>query len=153
MIMDQIVTFSLDHRLYALPLKSVVRVIHALYISSLPKAPAIICGIINVKGQIIPVVDVRKRFGFASREIECDDQLIIANTGKRTIALIVDEVNEILAVDAKQFLSTTNSMPYAGYIGGIAKIQDEMVLIYDLEQFLNLDEEKILEMALINTTE
>lgn len=153
MIMDQIVTFSLDHRLYALPLNSVVRVIHALYISSLPKAPAIICGIINIKGQIIPVVDVRKRFGFPSREIDRDDQLIIANTGKRTIALIVDEVNEILEVDAKQQVSTMEGMPFAGYIGGIAKIQDEMVLIYDLEQFLNLDEEKVLKMALTNKKE
>ena len=115
--MDQIVTFSLDQRLYALPLNSVVRVIHALYISSLPKAPAIICGIINVKGQIIPVVDIRKRFGFKSREIDRDDQLIIANTGKRTIALIVDEVNEILEVEEKQQVSTTDGMPFAGYIG------------------------------------
>ncbi|MEI6141075.1 MAG: chemotaxis protein CheW [Mariniphaga sp.] len=150
--MDQIVTFSLDHRLYALPLNSVVRVIHAVYISSLPKAPAIICGIVNVKGQIIPVVDIRKRFGFATREIDRDDQLIIANTGKRTIALIVDEVNEILAVEAKQQVNTADCMPFAGYIGGIAKIQDEMVLIYDLEQFLNIDEEKELEMALTNKT-
>ena len=153
MIMDQIVTFSLDHRLYALPLNSVVRVIHALYISSLPKAPAIICGIINVKGQIIPVVDIRVRFGLVSREIDRDDQLIIANTGKRTIALVVDEVNEILEVDVNQYVNTVDSMPFAGYIGGIAKIQDEMVLIYDLEQFLNLDEEKELEMALTNKTE
>ena len=150
--MDQIVTFSLDQRLYALPLNSVVRVIHAVYISSLPKAPDIICGIINVKGQIIPVVDIRKRFGLASREIDRDDQLIIANTGKRTIAMIVDEVNEILEIGAKQQVSTTDGMPFAGYIGGIAKIQDELVLIYDLEQFLNLDEERELDMALTKKT-
>jgi purine-binding chemotaxis protein CheW len=150
--MVQIVTFGLDQRLYALPLNCVVRVIHAVYISSLPKAPAIICGIINVKGQIIPVVDIRIRFGLVSREIECDDQLIIANTGKRTIALVVDEVNEIIEVNANQYVNTTDGMPFAGYIGGIAKIQDEMVLIYDLEQFLNIDEENELEMALTNKT-
>ena len=150
--MVQIVTFGLDQQLYALPLNCVVRVIHTVYISSLPKAPAIICGIINVKGQIIPVVDIRVRFGLVSREIECDDQLIIANTGKRTIALVVDEVNEILEVDANQYVNTVDSMPFAGYIGGIAKIQDEMVLIYDLEQFLNIDEEQELEMALSNIT-
>ena len=146
--MDQIVTFSLDQRLYALPLNSVDRVIHAVYICSLPKAPDIICGIINVKGVIIPVVDIRKRFGFASREIDSNDQLIIANTGKRTIALMVDEVNEILAIDAGQQISTREEMSYAGYIDGIAKIQDELILIYNLERFLDLDEEKRLEIAL-----
>ena len=150
--MDQIVTFSLDQRVYALPLNSVVRVIHALYISSLPKAPNIVCGVINVKGVIIPVVDIRKRFGFASREIDSNDQLIIANTGKRTIALMVDEVNEILVIDAGQQINTREEMSYAWYIGGIAKIQDELVLIYDLERFLDLDEEKKLEMALTNLT-
>jgi len=150
--MDQIVTFSLDQRLYALPLNSVVRVIHAVYISSLPKAPNIICGVINVKGVIIPVVDIRKRFGFASREIDSNDQLIIANTGKRTIAIMVDEVNEILAIDAGKQINTREEMSYAGYIGGIAKIQEELVLIYDLERFLDLDEEKKLEMALTNLT-
>ena len=150
--MDQIVTFSLDQRLYALPLNSVVRVIHAVYISSLPKAPNIVCGVINVKGVIIPVVDIRKRFGLASREIESNDQLIIANTGKRTIAIMVDEVNEILAIDAGQQINTREEMSYVGYIGGIAKIQDELVLIYDLERFLDLDEEKRLEIALTDLT-
>ena len=150
--MDQIVTFSLDQRLYALPLNSVVRVIHAVYISSLPKAPNIVCGVINVKGVIIPVVDIRKRFGFASREIDSNDQLIIANTGKRTIALMVDEVNEILVIDAGQQINTREEMSYAWYIGGIAKIQDELVLIYDLERFLDLDEEKRLEIALTDLT-
>ena len=152
MLMDQIVTFSLDQRLYALPLNSVVRVIHAVYISSLPKAPNIVCGVINVKGVIIPVVDIRKRFGLASREIESNDQLIIANTGKRTIAIMVDEVNEILAIDAGQQINTREEMSYVGYIGGIAKIQDELVLIYDLERFLDLDEEKRLEIALTDLT-
>ena len=150
--MDQIVTFSLDQRLYALPLNSVVRVIHAVYISSLPKAPNIVCGVINVKGVIIPVVDIRKRFGLASREIESNDQLIIANTGKRTIAIMVDKVNEILAIDAGQQINTREEMSYVGYIGGIAKIQDELVLIYDLERFLDLDEEKRLEIALTDLT-
>jgi purine-binding chemotaxis protein CheW len=101
---------------------------------------------------IIPVVDIRKRFGLASREIESNDQLIIANTGKRTIAIMVDEVNEILAIDAGQQINTREEMSYVGYIGGIAKIQDELVLIYDLERFLDLDEEKRLEIALTDLT-
>jgi purine-binding chemotaxis protein CheW len=101
---------------------------------------------------IIPVVDIRKRFGFASREIDSNDQLIIANTGKRTIALMVDEVNEILVIDAGQQINTREEMSYAWYIGGIAKIQDELVLIYDLERFLDLDEEKRLEIALTDLT-
>lgn len=146
--MDQIIVFSLDQQGYALPLNNVARVIHAVEITDLPKSPDIISGIINVKGQIIPVVDVRKRFGFTSRELSPDDQMIIAYTRKRQIALLVDQVSGIQKVSSTQLVNTKETMPYAEYIGGVAKIEDDLILIYDLEQFLNLNEEMELEQAI-----
>jgi purine-binding chemotaxis protein CheW len=146
---DQIVVFTLDNLLYALSINNVLRVIHAIEIRPLPKAPDIISGIINVKGQIIPVVDIRKRFGIPSRELELEDQLIIADTGKRQIALLVDKVNEIQHISPPQYIDSKETIPFAGYIKGVVKIMDELILIYDLEQFLNLDEEKELDQALL----
>lgn len=145
---DQIVVFTLDDLLYALPLNAVDRIIHALEVMHLPKAPEIISGIINVQGQIIPVADIRKRFGLAEREIEPDDRMIIADTGKRKVALFVDNVNGIKDLEARQFVNSKESLPFADYIKGVAKVDDELILIYDLEQFLNLDEEKKLDQAL-----
>ena len=145
---DQIIMFTIDELLYALPLTSVVKVIHAIEIRHLPKAPEIISGIINVKGQIIPVADIRKRFGLTEREIELEDRIIIADTGKRKVALFVDAVTGIKDLATRQFVNSKESLPFAGYIKGVAKIDDELILIYDLEQFLSLDEEKELEHAL-----
>ena len=99
---DQIVVFTLDELLYALPLPTVVKVIHAVEIRHLPKAPEIISGIINVKGQIIPVADIRKRFGLAAREIDPDDRMIIADTGKRQVAILVDTVTGIRDLAPRQ---------------------------------------------------
>jgi purine-binding chemotaxis protein CheW len=147
-ITDQIVVFTLDEQLYALPLPTVARVIHAVEIRHLPKAPEIISGIINIQGQIIPVADIRKRFGLAEREIELDDRMIIADTGKRKVALFVDAVTGIKDMATRQFVNSKEALPFAGYIRGVAKIDDELILIYDLEQFLSLDEEKELEHAL-----
>jgi purine-binding chemotaxis protein CheW len=146
--MDQIVVFTLDQQLYALPLTTVVRVIHAVEITHLPKAPDIISGIVNVRGQIIPVIDVRKLFGLISRELIPDDQLIIADTGKRLVALLVEQVSGIRNITHQQHVNTKETLPFAEYIRGVVKIEDELILIYDLEQFLNLDEEKELELAL-----
>lgn len=146
--MEQIVVFTLDQQVYGLPLNKVVRVIHAIEITRLPKSPEIVSGIINVNGRILPVIDVRKRFGLASHEIETDDQLILADTGKRQVALIVDSVTGVQSIEAYQHINTKETMPFAAYIGGIVKIDTELILIYDLEQFLNLDEEKLLEEAL-----
>lgn len=145
---DQIVVFTLDELLYALPLQAVVKVIHAIEIRHLPKAPEIISGIINVKGQIIPVVDIRKRLELATHEIDPDDRLIIADTGKREVAILVDTVTGIRDLTPAQQAEAKETLPFAKYIKGVAKIDDGLILIYDLEQFLSLDEEKELEQAL-----
>jgi purine-binding chemotaxis protein CheW len=145
---DQIIVFTLDELLYALPLPAVVKVIHAIEIRHLPKAPEIIAGIINVKGQIIPVADIRKRFGLAAHEIDPDDRLIIADTGKREVAILVDTVTGIRDLAPGQLNQARETLPFAEYLKGIAKIDDELILIYDLEQFLSLEEEKVLEQAL-----
>lgn len=145
---DQIVVFTLDELLYALPLPAVVKVIHAIEIRHLPKAPEIIAGIINVKGQIIPVADIRKRFGLAVHEIDPDDRLIIADTGKREVAIQVDTVTGIKDLVPRQLAVAKKTLPFAEHLRGVAKIDDELILIYDLEQFLSLDEEKELEQAL-----
>jgi purine-binding chemotaxis protein CheW len=145
---DQIVVFTLDELLYALPLPAVARVIHAVEIRHLPKAPEIITGIINIKGQIIPVADIRKRFGLAAREIDPDDRLIIADTGKRQVAILVDTVTGIRDLAPRQLAVARESLPFAEHLRGVAKIDDELILIYDLEKFLSLEEEKVLELAL-----
>jgi purine-binding chemotaxis protein CheW len=145
---DQIVVFTLDEQLYALPLTSVARVIHAVEIRHLPKAPEIIAGIINIKGQIIPVANIRNRLGLAEHEIDPDDRLIIADTGKREVAILVDTVTGIRDLAPGQQKQAKETLPFAEHLKGVAKVDDELILIYDLEQFLSLDEEKELEQAM-----
>jgi len=145
---DQILVFTLDELAYALPLLTVVKVIHAIEIRHLPKAPEIITGIINVKGRIIPVIDIRKRFGLAEREIDLDDRLIITDTGKRHVAILADTVTGIWDLAPRQMAVAKETLPFAEHLRGVAKVDGELILIYDLEQFLSLDEEKELEQAL-----
>jgi purine-binding chemotaxis protein CheW len=147
-VTDQIVVFTLDELLYALPLHTVIRVIHVMEIRHLPEAPEIISGIINVQGRIIPVVDIRKRFGLVACEIDPDDRLIIADTGKRQVAILVDTVTGIRDLAPRQLAVAKETLPFAEHLRGVAKIDDGLVLIYDLEQFLSLEEEKVLEQAL-----
>ncbi len=147
-MINEILIFTLDELTYALPLPAVVRVIHAMETRRLPKSPEIISGIINVQGQIIPVVDIRKRFGLSERETDPDDRMIIADTGKRKIAMFVDTVADIKDLSPRQFSDSGKTLPFAGYIKGVAKVDNELILIYDLEQFLSLDEETVLEQAM-----
>jgi purine-binding chemotaxis protein CheW len=145
---EHIVVFVLDEPRYALLLSSVERVVRAVEITPLPKGPEIVLGIINVQGRIVPVIDVRRRFRLPEREMELDDRFIIASTPKRLVALVVDSVAGVRELADRQMVSVERSLPFAEYLKGVAKLEDNLVLIHDLDQFLSLDEEKALDAAL-----
>ena len=144
----QIVVFSLDEPRYALDLSTVERVVRAVEITPLPKAPEIVLGVINMQGQVVPVVDVRKRFRLPGREINIDDRFIISRTSRRLVALVADDVVGVKRLGNREIVSAEQALPFAEYIKGVAKVEDDLVLIYDLDRFLSLDEEEKLDEAL-----
>ena len=144
----RLVNFNLDDQKYALFLSAVIRIIRVVEITSLPKAPEIVLGVINMHGLIIPVFDIRKRFRLPQREMQLDDQLIIASTSKRTVALLVDSVNDVIEIPEEKIIAGEKILPGLEYVEGVVKTEDGMILIHDLEQFLSLQEEKALHEAL-----
>lgn len=149
----KIVLFSLDEPRYALYLSTVERVVRAVEITPLPKAPGIVLGVINFQGEIIPVIDIRDRFHLPLRERDLEDQFIIAHTSKRLVVLAVDSVAGVYEIDTPQIVEVEGAFPYTDYISGIAKVDTSIILITDLEKFLSLDEEIILEKALTGEVE
>ena len=83
----RLVAFVIDGNRYALSLFAVERVLPLIAVSPLPKAPAIALGVINLHGEIIPMLDVRRRFGFPPRDYGASAHLVIARTARRTVAL------------------------------------------------------------------
>jgi purine-binding chemotaxis protein CheW len=150
---NQIVLFALDEPRYALPLSAVERVVRAVEITPLPKVPEIVLGAIDAQGRVIPVVDVRKRFRLPAREMDVDDRFIIARTSRRRVALVADAVVGIRELADREIVSAEQALPFAEYLHGVAKMEDGLVLIYDLDQFLSLDEEQMLDAALSGGTE
>ena len=149
----KIVLFSLDEPRYALYLSTVERVVRAVEITPLPKAPDIVLGVINFQGEIIPVIDIRVRFHLPGRERDLEDQFIIAHTSKRLVVLAVDSVAGVYEIDTPQIVEVEGAFPYTDYISGIAKVDTRIILITDLEKFLSLDEEIILNKALTGEAE
>ena len=145
---QQIVLFSLDEPRYALYLSAVERVVRAVEIIPLPKTPDIVLGVINFQGEIIPVIDIRKRFHLASREIALEDQFIIARTSKRFVVIVVDSVDGVYDLEQYQITDAEETFPYTDYLSGIANIETNIVLINDLEKFLSLNEQNVLNEAL-----
>ena len=145
---NQLVVFFLDDKQYALYLSVVERVVSAVEITLLPKAPDIVLGVINFQGTVIPVVNIRKRFGLPEREIDLSDQFIIAKTSRKTVALVVDTVDEVIEPASVKVINTEKITSRIEYIDGVIKLEDGMILIFDLDKFLSLEEKKILTDAL-----
>jgi len=149
--MIQLIGFSLDDRRYALTLSAVERILRAVEITPLPKAPPIVLGIVNVGGRIIPVVNMRQRFRLPDREIEPRDQFIIGLTGRRTVALVADEVSSMVERPERDVIAAHDILPGLEGVEGVVRLEDGMILIYDLNKFLSLEEETALDEALAET--
>lgn len=139
---------TLDEQRYALHLSSVERVVRAVEITPLPKAPEIVLGVINIQGKVIPVVNVRERFRLPERPLELSDRIIFAHSSRRSVALVVDAVSGVIDCAERDMIAAERIVPRMEYIEGIAKLEDGLILIHDLDRFLSLDEEKRLDNAL-----
>ena len=136
--------FTLDEQQYALRLDAVERVVRAAAITPLPKAPEIILGILDVRGEVVPVIDVRKRFRMPAREIRPADQFIIAETRSIKVALLVDSTQGVVEEGGGGLVARDDFVPGMEYVSGVARTEDGLVLIHDLDRFLSLEEEKLL---------
>ena len=141
----QIVVFQLHDQRYALDLEVVERLVRIVEITSLPKAPDIVLGMIDVAGRVIPVVDIRRRFGLPARGTTLSDQIIIARTSKRSVGLVVESTLGIREVSAFNLIGAEEILPKIEYIKGVVRLSDGVVLIHDLESFLSLEEERAME--------
>lgn len=138
----------MDAQRYALSLAVVERIVRAAEVTGLPNAPANVLGVINVAGRILPVLNLRRRFGLPEREISLSDQFLIARTKRRTVALVVDETQGVIEHSEAEIIGSAQIVPGLGQIQGVAKLLDGLVLIHDLESFLSLEEEHALGAAM-----
>jgi len=142
--------FSLAGQCYGLRFDIVDRVLRAVAILALPHAPPIIRGVINVRGKIIPVADIRARFDLPVHGLSTRDQFIIAHTRRRMVALLVDDIGEIVDCPIDAVSPADQILPDLPYVSGVAKLPDGAVIIHDIDGFLSLEEEAQLENALIS---
>jgi purine-binding chemotaxis protein CheW len=144
----RLVVFLLDHQRYALSLTRVKRAIRVVAITPLPAAPAIVLGVIDLGGAVIPVINIRNRFNQSPRDVRLSDHFIIATTGKRTVALLVDETEGVIEVSPESCAPAGEILPGLPLVDGAVKLETGLVLIHDLDRLLSLDEERAIDRAL-----
>ena len=133
-------------------MENVREVIRAVSPTPLPGGPDLVAGLVNVRGTINVLLDVRRRFGHPGRPIHPDDHFVLARAHTRDVALHVDRAIELVDVPEQNLGDLAAVTPEAGDLfGGVARIDDGLLLIHDLAAFLTEAEELKLDEALSAT--
>ncbi len=135
--------FKLGDAHYAIPVLDVQEVIHHLPLTNVPLAPDYVKGLINLRGQIVTSISLRKLFGF--EEMEGNDSMnIIVRSGESLYSLIVDEIMDVIDVDEDFFEKTPETLneKIRKYIGGVYKLKTNLLILLDLRKVLTIENKK-----------
>ena len=143
-----LLTFALDDQHFAIPVADVQEITRAAGFARLPKAPQVIEGVLNFRGAVVPVLDIRARFRFPAKPVQPSDHLIIARAGPRTVAIRVDRVLDLATVDTADIADVTTISAHSDYVAGIVKLPDDIVFIHALATFLTAAETDDLDRSL-----
>jgi purine-binding chemotaxis protein CheW len=142
-VLLQLVTFSLLEEEFGLPILDVREIIRMTEITPVPNAPSFVEGVINLRGQIIPVVDLRKRFNLNATEIDDDSRIVVVEIVGNILGLIVDKVSEVLRIPVDS-ISPPPGIVANGigseYIRGITNHLEKMLILIDLKKVFDLQE-------------
>ena len=138
----QLISFTVGAEEYGLELLRVKEVIRMRQITWLPKAPSCVKGIINLRGDIIPVIDLRKRLGLESVEHTAMTRVIVVEVESRHVGMVVDSASQVVRLPADQFVPPPPmaGMTTQGFITGVGKLEGKLIITIDAERVLSAEE-------------
>ena len=144
---SQLVVFALEDEEFACNINDVREVLKMVKITPLPNALHFIEGVINLRGEVIPVIDLRKRFGLSYIERDDNSRIIIVEVSSKMVGLIVDKVSEVISLSDKQIQDAPEQLTgnRTQLIMGVGKIDTRLLIILNLEIILSSDEQIALE--------
>lgn len=135
----QLVVFDLAGENYGVDINTVREIIRMQQVTHVPDAPEYVEGVMNLRGSVIPVIDLRKRFGLNVTEQTAESRVVVVDIGGQGIGVVVDAVREVLRVrdesvePASAVITTADSF----YLQGIAKLEDRLLILLDIERALD----------------
>jgi purine-binding chemotaxis protein CheW len=141
---EQVVVLELAGEAYGVEIGRVEEIIRMQAITRIPNGPAFIEGVTNLRGRVIPVLDLRKRFGLPATEQTRRSRIVVGELGQHTVGLVVDGVSEVLLVSAETVEppSTLATTADSAFLRGVAKLGERLILLLDLSRILTRAEQE-----------
>jgi purine-binding chemotaxis protein CheW len=146
---EQVVIFDVSNESYAVNIARVHEIIRLQQITIIPGAPPYVEGVINLRGKVIPVLDLRKRFSLQATDHTRASRIVVVEINGQTLGLVVDGVSEVLRIptDCIEPPSPLVAGIESRYLRGIAKLEERLIVLLDLDQVLSPTEQQQLEAS------
>jgi purine-binding chemotaxis protein CheW len=146
---QQLVVFQLGAELFGVEIAHVHEIIRMQTVTRVPRAPSFVEGVINLRGKVIPVVDLRRRFGLPAAEHTRTSRIVVVDLSDQVVGIVVDGVSEVLRVSASvvEPPSPVVTGVDSEYVQGIAKLPDRLVIMLDLDRVLARAERRALDVV------
>jgi len=138
----QLVSFNIGSEEFGVDILKVQEINRMAEITKVPQAPHYVEGVINLRGKVIPIVDLRKRFGLEIKEYDKNTRIVVVDIDNNVMGMVVDSVSEVLRLPAStiepppEIVTGINSE----YIKGVAKLEDRLLIFLDLSKVINMNE-------------
>jgi len=143
----QVVSFALGSEEYGVDIAQVQEINRMVTITHVPRAPHFMEGVINLRGQLIPIIDLRTRFGMPRTEHTKNTRIVVTEIGSKRVGMVVDSVSEVLRIPTEQIEDAPDMI--AGveteYIRGVGKMGDRLIIMLDLGRVISGSEKRDLE--------
>ncbi len=139
---DQLISFAMSDEDYGVNIQTVKEVIRNRDINRLPKAPAFVKGVINLRGDVIPIIDLRKRFGMEQVEYNEMTRVIVVEVEGRSIGMVVDSVSHVIRLEEGQIEPPPPCVGKVSeeYIKGIGKVEEKLIVLLKIDHVLSTEE-------------
>lgn len=138
---DKYLTFHIDNQDYGIAIRHVIEIIGIQQITKIPDSPNYIKGVINLRGKVIPIMDIRLRFGIEGRDYDDRTCVIVVQLDQTSLGLVVDTVSEVVFIDENSIEpSPSQSSNGESFIEGMGKIGNEIKILLDVDQMVRNDD-------------
>jgi purine-binding chemotaxis protein CheW len=145
----QVVSFKLGPEEYGVDIAQVQEINRMVAVTNVPRAPVFMEGVINLRGQLIPIIDLRTRFGMPRAEHTKNTRIVVTEIGGKRVGMVVDSVSEVLRLPLDAIEPAPDMITGADteYIRGVGKIDDRLIILLDLAKIVTGSEKRELETA------
>ncbi|MBN2329527.1 MAG: chemotaxis protein CheW [Candidatus Omnitrophica bacterium] len=147
--MNQFVSFVLHGEEYGVPILCVQEIIRYETLTRVPQSLPYVDGVLNLRGQVIPVINLRRKFELPEREPDKSTRIVVVEVQGRIMGMVVDEVSEVLQVNMDEIAPPPPMGTHlrTDFISGMAKMQDSLVILLEIDKILTTEESVILEQT------